>query len=131
MKKNAKKLTNEELKQKAKSYGLNIENLHRTYIIENIKWYEKYKAFSTQTQKKIERLVAQYERKQKIKIDNKEPVKFIAGTKYIREFQGKKYEVTAISDGYCYNGKVYKSLSAIANEITGTRWNGKRFFGVK
>ena len=44
---------------------------------------------------------------------------------------GKKYEVTAISDGYCYNGKVYKSLSAIANEITGTRWNGKRFFGVK
>ena len=63
----------------------------------------------------------------KIKIDNKEPVKFIAGTKYIREFQGKKYEVTAISDGYCYNGKVYKSLSAIANEITGTRWNGKRF----
>ena len=70
MKKNAKKLTNEELKQKAKSYGLNIENLHRAYIIENIKWYEKYKAFSTQTQKKIERLVAQYERKQKIKIDN-------------------------------------------------------------
>ena len=131
MKKNAKKLTNEELKQKAKSYGLNIENLHRAYIIENIKWYEKYKAFSTQTQKKIERLVAQYERKQKIKIDNKEPVKFIAGTKYIREFQGKKYEVTAISDGYYYNGKVYKSLSAIANEITGTRWNGKRFFGVK
>ena len=57
MKKNAKKLTNEELKQKAKSYGLNIENLHRAYIIENIKWYEKYKAFSTQTQKKIERLV--------------------------------------------------------------------------
>lgn len=52
MKKNAKKLTNEELKQKAKSYGLNIENLHRAYIIENIKWYEKYKAFSTQTQKK-------------------------------------------------------------------------------
>ena len=43
MKKNAKKLTNEELKQKAKSYGLNIENLHRAYIIENIKWYEKYK----------------------------------------------------------------------------------------
>lgn len=131
MKKNAKKLTNEELKQKAKSYGLNIENLHRAYIIENIKWYEKYKAFSTQTQKKIERLVAQYERKQKIKIDNKEPVKFIAGTKYIREFQGKKYEVIVVKNGYCFNGKVYKSLSAIANEITGTRWNGKRFFGVK
>ena len=57
MKKNANNLTNEELKQKAKNYGLNIENLHRAYIIENIKWYEKYKAFSTQTQKSSQGLL--------------------------------------------------------------------------
>ena len=48
----------------------------------------------------------------------------------VREFKGKRYSVTVIQNGYEYNGKKYKSLSAIANKITGTRWNGKKFFGV-
>ena len=42
------------------------------------------------------------------------------------------HEVSAVGDGtYEYNGAVYKSLSAVARLITGTRWNGKLFFGVK
>ena len=51
---------------------------------------------------------------------------------YIREWKGKKYDVTQISEK-CYelNGVQYKSLSAVARAITGTRWNGKLFFGVK
>ncbi len=51
---------------------------------------------------------------------------------YVREWKGKTYDVTVISDK-CYEcgGKRYKSLSAVAREITGTRWNGKVFFGVK
>ncbi len=51
---------------------------------------------------------------------------------YLREWKGKTYDVTVISDK-CYEceGKRYKSLSAVAREITGTRWNGKIFFGVK
>ena len=51
---------------------------------------------------------------------------------YIREWKGKTYDVTVISDK-CFEceGKRYKSLSAVAREITGTRWNGKVFFGVK
>ena len=49
----------------------------------------------------------------------------------IREFKGKKYEIKVLENGYEYGGKIYKSLSAIANYITGTRWNGKVFFGVK
>ena len=50
----------------------------------------------------------------------------------IREWKGKKYDVTQISEK-CYelNGVQYKSLSAVARAITGTRWNGKLFFGVK
>lgn len=91
----------------------------------------KIQSFFDSNTKKLARLVAQYERKQSIKPDNKESAKYNSGTKFIREFQGKKYEVIVVKDGYCFNGKVYKSLSAIANEITGTRWNGKRFFGVK
>jgi hypothetical protein len=54
-----------------------------------------------------------------------------AGTRLIREWQGKTYEVTALSEGYLWQGKSYRSLSQVATDITGTRWSGPRFFGVK
>lgn len=56
----------------------------------------------------------------------------IKGTRLTRNWKGEIYEVTTLGDGtFEYNGKVWKSLSAIARSITGTRWNGKLFFGVK
>ena len=54
------------------------------------------------------------------------------GAKLQRLWKGVLHEVSAVGDGtYEYNGAVYKSLSAVARVITGTRWNGKIFFGVK
>ena len=62
----------------------------------------------------------------------KNGVSHVCGTRYQRVWKGKKYEVTALGNGkFEYDGTVYQSLSAIAREITGTRWNGKLFFGVK
>ncbi|PVE25803.1 DUF2924 domain-containing protein [Microvirga sp. KLBC 81] len=55
----------------------------------------------------------------------------ITGTRLIREWQGIEHCVTALDDGYEYRGRPYKSLSAIARAITGTRWNGWIFFGLK
>jgi hypothetical protein len=55
----------------------------------------------------------------------------IAGTRLIREWQGVEHSVTVRDDGYEYQGRPYKSLSAIARLITGTRWNGWIFFGLK
>lgn len=55
----------------------------------------------------------------------------IAGTRLIREWQGVEHAVTVTSDGFEWQGRPYKSLSAIANAITGTRWNGWVFFGLK
>nr|DAG83140.1 MAG TPA: Protein of unknown function (DUF2924) [Caudoviricetes sp.] len=56
----------------------------------------------------------------------------LRGTKYYRVWKGKKYEVTVADGGqFVYEGEIYKSLSAVARKITGTRWNGKVFFGVK
>ena len=84
-------------------------------------------------QKQIDKLVEQYLKTKNIKPkDIKRTQKFevTIGTRFIREFDGKKHEVTALEKGFNYNDKTYRSLSAIANEITGTRWNGKRFFGV-
>lgn len=54
----------------------------------------------------------------------------IAGTRLIREWQGVEHAVTVKADGFEWQGRPYKSLSAIARAITGTRWNGWVFFGL-
>jgi len=53
------------------------------------------------------------------------------GTRLIRYHQGAERTVTVMADGYEWQGRPYKSLSAIARAITGTRWNGLLFFGLK
>jgi hypothetical protein len=57
--------------------------------------------------------------------------KIRSGTRLLREWQGRVHEVLATGDGFTWNGERYRSLSVIAREITGTRWNGWVFFGVK
>jgi hypothetical protein len=54
-----------------------------------------------------------------------------AGTRFVREWQGQLHEVAVLSKGLEYNGQTYRSLSEIAREITGTRWSGPAFFGLK
>ena len=55
----------------------------------------------------------------------------IAGTRLIRDWQGVEHRVTVRNEGFEYQGRPYKSLSAIARLIAGTRWNGLVFFGLK
>ena len=53
------------------------------------------------------------------------------GTKFLREWNGRTHEVIAMADGgFVYRGIAFRSLSAIAREITGTRWSGPAFFGL-
>jgi hypothetical protein len=54
-----------------------------------------------------------------------------AGTQMIRQWQNTTHTVTAVTDGFEWNGRTYKSLSAVAKAITGTNWNGFAFFGIK
>ena len=58
-------------------------------------------------------------------------LKPITGTRLIREWQGVEHTVTVLADGYEWQGRPYRSLSAVARAITGTRWNGWIFFGLK
>ena len=53
------------------------------------------------------------------------------GTSLGREWNGRLQRVTVVADGFAWNGKTYPSLSQIAFAITGTRWNGPRFFGLR
>jgi hypothetical protein len=55
----------------------------------------------------------------------------VTGTRLIREWDGVKHSVTVHGDCYEWDGRPYKSLSAVARAITGTRWNGWVFFGLK
>jgi hypothetical protein len=52
------------------------------------------------------------------------------GTILMREWNGVRHEVEATAGAFLYNGKRWKSLSEVARAITGTRWNGRRFFGL-
>ena len=55
----------------------------------------------------------------------------LAGTQLVREWQGVQHVVTVLRDGFEFEGRPYRSLSALARYITGTRWNGWTFFGLK
>jgi hypothetical protein len=54
-----------------------------------------------------------------------------AGTVLIRDFDGVRHSVTILPEGFVWQDKTYSSLSAIAKLITGTNWNGPRFFGLR
>ena len=53
------------------------------------------------------------------------------GTRLVRSWNGETYNVLVTDDGYRFNDQTYASLSSIAQAITGTKWSGPRFFGVK
>jgi hypothetical protein len=55
----------------------------------------------------------------------------VVGTQLIREWRGVEHKVTVLADGFEWEGRRYKSLSAVARSISGTRWNGWAFFGMK
>ena len=54
-----------------------------------------------------------------------------AGTRIVREWQGRLHEVSVLGVGYEYDKQTYRSLSEIARGITGTRWSGPAFFGIR
>jgi hypothetical protein len=59
------------------------------------------------------------------------PRRIKPGSIIVREYAGARHEVFVVADGFSWQGRTYPSLSAIAKEITGTRWNGPRFFGLR
>jgi hypothetical protein len=59
------------------------------------------------------------------------PRRIKSGSVLVREWKGKSHRVTVLADGFIYDGETYSNLSEIAVLITGTRWNGPRFFGLR
>jgi hypothetical protein len=55
----------------------------------------------------------------------------LPGTILTREWNGQVHRVMVVKDGFSWDGHTYKSLSTIAHAITGTKWNGPRFFALR
>jgi len=54
----------------------------------------------------------------------------VVGTRFVRDWNDRRYEVIAVNSGFEFEGRIYRSLTAIAKAITGTHWNGRVFFGL-
>jgi hypothetical protein len=90
-----------------------------------------YGGLKEETVERLRMLGKQYDGKPGVRLAGRSQRLPIAGTRLIREWQGVEYAVTVRGDDFDYQGRPYKSLSAIAREITGVRWNGWVFFGLK
>ena len=81
------------------------------------------------TRRLFERVCQGTRARQKIRVD---PVRKLApGALLIREWGGTKHQVTVLERGVMFRGKLYRSLSEVARVITGNRWSGPLFFGLK
>jgi len=94
---------------------------------------QAYGGLKPEIRRQIEKLGAIYQRDPKAKTNSlptgQQSIK--PGTRLLRQWNGKTHQVMVVEGGFEYDGARYKSLSVIARLITGTRWSGPLFFGVK
>ena len=88
-----------------------------------------YGGLKPETLKRLEALGEQYDSATGRRARNE--ARPVTGTRLVREYKRIEQTVTVLADGYEWEGRPYRSLSAIARAITGTRWNGLVFFGLK
>lgn len=127
-----KLLSNKELKNKWQEIFKTPvpKGYTKLYLIKELAWYFKFNKLPSKLQYQLDSLVENYSNTKSVNMKKIKKFEVTIGTKFIREFKGEKYEVIAVDGGFNLNGKLYKTLSAVANVITGTHWNGKKFFGV-
>ena len=98
-----------------------------TYRIQEL----AYGGLKPETIRRLEILGEQYDSDNVTPRRTRPDARPVIGTRLVREYQRIEHTVTVLTDGYEWEGRPYRSLSAIARAITGTRWNGLVFFGLK
>lgn len=89
-----------------------------------------YGGLSNTARKRLREIADSLARAKVFPIDKRSP-EVQTGSKFIRSWGGEMHEVFATDGGYQYRGQSFKSLSSIARQITGTRWSGPAFFGLR
>jgi hypothetical protein len=88
-----------------------------------------YGTFSASTRRLLDQLVRAAMAKPNGRLELPRRIK--PGSELVRTWKGQTHRVTVMAAGFVRNGKTFASLSEIASEITGTKWNGPRFFGLR
>ena len=88
-----------------------------------------YGGLSRSTQRLLDQMMKAFSAKPNGKIVLARRIK--PGSVLVREWKGRSHRVMVLTDGFAYDGGTYSNLSEIAGLITGTRWNGPRFFGLR
>lgn len=88
-----------------------------------------YGGLSAATRRRLKELAQKFEANPNAEIPGIQRIK--PGTRLIRKWRDQVHQVTVVEKGYTYHGKRYRSLSQIARLITGTRWSGPLFFGLR
>jgi hypothetical protein len=88
-----------------------------------------YGGLPRETQRLLEQLVKAAIAKPNGRLELPRRIK--PGSELVRTWKGKSHRVTVMTEGFAYDGRPFASLSEIASEITGTNWNGPRFFGLR
>src|ERR1700719_3506787 len=88
-----------------------------------------YGGLSRSAQRLFDQMMKAYAAKPNCKLVLPRRIK--PGSVLVREWKGKSHRVTVLADGFVYDGDTYSNLYEIAVLITGTRWNGPRFFGLR
>jgi len=88
-----------------------------------------YGGLSREHQRLLEQLIRAAKDKPNGRIES--PRKIKPGSELVRTWNGRTYRVVVLAEGFTHDGRSYKSLSEIASAITGTKWNGPRFFGLR
>jgi len=132
--KSLSQLTSEELRALWPQWfdGPTPANIHRELLARSLAYQMQertYGGLCAVTRKKLRALAKTL--KDNPAGDIVETPRLTPGTRFIREWQDEMHQVTVDKAGFLYRGKRYKSLSEIARRITGTRWSGPRFFGIK
>lgn len=86
---------------------------------------------SREATERLKAMAQQYANQKPADRKARPPLRPVAGTKLIREWEGVEHCVNVRHDDFEYLGRPYKSLSSVARQITGTKWNGWVFFGLK
>ncbi len=103
-------------------------DLLRRSIAERIQ-EKAYGGLSASTRRLLDQLVRAATAKPNGRLELTRRIK--PGSELVRTWKGKSYRVMVMADGFAYDGERFTSLSEIASEITGTNWNGPRFFGLR
>jgi len=134
----------ELIKRYKELYNEDATGTHKTYLWRKIAYKlqeQEHGSLSAKAKERLKALIEEFDpinnkalRPDKPMVSQQAPVKDkrlpIPGTVLTKEYKDTNYQVKVLEKGFEYNGNIYKTLSAIAKEITGAHWNGYLFFNL-